>query len=176
MSNQIDRNIYEQQYQHVSLSTLFSNLRDSSDNNDVNRPYRCTICTRGFIRQEHLNRHMRTHTGERPFICKTCQKRFSRSDALTRHKKTHAQQFKRKDQQHIHHHSNGNNTATTTSSSLGNNNTPAYTIIFTESTTFINSITNSQPYACPLNNGCKKTFKYSGHLVRHISTCTSKET
>ncbi|CAG8616345.1 11048_t:CDS:2, partial [Ambispora gerdemannii] len=68
MSNQIDRNVYEQQYQHVSLSTLFSNLRDSSDDDDV-RPHRCSICTRGFVRQEHLNRHMRTHTARHIGTC-----------------------------------------------------------------------------------------------------------
>ncbi|CAG8637678.1 3845_t:CDS:2, partial [Ambispora leptoticha] len=206
MTNQIDRNIYEQQFQQqYQFSTLFSSPRDSSDDDDANRPHKCSICTRGFVRQEHLNRHMRTHTGERPFICKTCQKRFSRSDELTRHEKTHAKPFKRKDQQHIHHHhrksriplvafrntnqyqsassntttlnvnSNGNNTATTASSPLNNTFPYNNNIIFTESTTFINSITNSQPYVCPLNNGCKKTFKCSGHLARHIGTCTSKK-
>ena len=46
-------------------------------------------CGRMFKRQEHLKRHLRTHTMERPYACPKCKKRFSRSDNLNQHLRTH---------------------------------------------------------------------------------------
>ncbi|KAM6493066.1 STE-12 alpha [Amanita muscaria] len=46
-------------------------------------------CGRMFKRQEHLKRHLRTHTMERPYACPRCKKRFSRSDNLNQHLRTH---------------------------------------------------------------------------------------
>ncbi|KAH6890281.1 hypothetical protein B0T10DRAFT_596400 [Thelonectria olida] len=46
----------------------------------------CRHCGRQFKRQEHLNRHERTHTAEKPFPC-DCGQRFSRQDLLARHVK-----------------------------------------------------------------------------------------
>ena len=42
---------------------------------------RCHYCQRMFTRNEHLARHIRSHTREMPFGCSTCGKHFTRQYA-----------------------------------------------------------------------------------------------
>eukprot|EP00158_Paraphelidium_tribonemae_P008714 Partr_v1_DN28658_c2_g1_i2_m50381 putative Zinc finger protein len=60
---------------------------------DQRRQFPCLYenCGKTFVRQEHLMRHTRIHTGEKNFVCAemNCNKRFSRSDELVRHQKIH---------------------------------------------------------------------------------------
>ncbi|KAL0931246.1 regulatory protein (AmdA) [Colletotrichum truncatum] len=46
----------------------------------------CRFCQKQFKRQEHLERHERTHTREQPFSC-DCGRTFSRQDLLSRHQR-----------------------------------------------------------------------------------------
>ncbi|KAG8631383.1 hypothetical protein KVT40_000523 [Elsinoe batatas] len=45
----------------------------------------CTYCGRGFARNEHLQRHVLTHTNLRPFECPICHLTFTRRDLMKKH-------------------------------------------------------------------------------------------
>ncbi|KAK4062783.1 transcriptional regulator family: C2H2 zinc finger and Fungal Specific TF [Trichoderma aggressivum f. europaeum] len=52
---------------------------------------KCDICEATFSRQEHLVRHIKSHTREKPFRCLICGKGFARQDVLSRHRTSHRQ-------------------------------------------------------------------------------------
>lgn len=42
----------------------------------------CSWCSQSFTKDDHLMRHIRTHTREKPFVCGVCRKAFSRQCAM----------------------------------------------------------------------------------------------
>ena len=38
------------------------------------KPYKCTVCGRGFAQLTNLQRHVLTHTGQKPHRCQHCNK------------------------------------------------------------------------------------------------------
>lgn len=50
------------------------------------RPHACIACSKLFVRREHLQRHVRTHTKEKPFQCPDCRRSFGRRDIMCRHR------------------------------------------------------------------------------------------
>jgi uncharacterized Zn-finger protein len=57
---------------------------------NITKRYRCTHaqCTKSFKRNEHLARHILTHSGVKPFVCTRCPRNFSRLDTLQRHQRS----------------------------------------------------------------------------------------
>ena len=51
-------------------------------------------CTKVFQRAEHLNRHMKTHSGEKHFTCPICDRDFNRNDNRGAHYLTHVERAK----------------------------------------------------------------------------------
>ncbi|XP_059621870.1 zinc finger protein 271-like isoform X2 [Phlebotomus argentipes] len=54
------------------------------------KSFLCSICTKSFYRQEHLDRHVKIHMpSEKKFECTVCQKKFNRKDNLRSHMRVH---------------------------------------------------------------------------------------
>ncbi|XP_032363838.1 zinc finger protein 771 [Etheostoma spectabile] len=66
-----------------------SALNSLKHNSRCKKTFSCLECGRRFGQTGHLNRHMRTHTGERPFNCFECDKTFTVKETLKRHMVTH---------------------------------------------------------------------------------------
>ncbi|XP_068438603.1 uncharacterized protein [Clinocottus analis] len=53
----------------------------------TDRPFKCDICGKGFIKVCYLNTHAKVHSGEKPFVCHFCGKAFPTRYSMQRHKK-----------------------------------------------------------------------------------------
>uniref|UniRef100_A0A8C5DH91 C2H2-type domain-containing protein n=1 Tax=Gouania willdenowi TaxID=441366 RepID=A0A8C5DH91_GOUWI len=53
------------------------------------KPFKCDICSKCFVRKQQLQSHMRIHTGEKPFKCDVCSKCFVRKQQLQSHMRIH---------------------------------------------------------------------------------------
>lgn len=51
------------------------------------RPYKCDVCGKGFVKMCYLNTHAKIHSGEKPFVCHICGKAFPKIFSMLRHKK-----------------------------------------------------------------------------------------
>lgn len=50
------------------------------------RPYKCEVCGKGFIKMCLLKAHAKIHSGEKPFVCIICNKAFLKLYSMQRHK------------------------------------------------------------------------------------------
>ena len=58
------------------------------------RPHVCDICNKGFVKREHLTKHLRIHKSDnKRYSCEYCQKAFRDRYELVRHTRRHTGDF-----------------------------------------------------------------------------------
>uniref|UniRef100_A0A8C6TVN6 C2H2-type domain-containing protein n=1 Tax=Neogobius melanostomus TaxID=47308 RepID=A0A8C6TVN6_9GOBI len=72
--------------QNQGLFNLPISLTETDD-----RPFRDSVCVRGFDQEAHLRSHMQMHTAK-PIRCLVCSKEFSQRALLKRHMQTHSEE------------------------------------------------------------------------------------
>ncbi|XP_058825039.1 zinc finger protein 271-like [Topomyia yanbarensis] len=79
------------QRKHKPSKPLWEKPDDSNDTNEgKEKQYVCQVCSKGFQRLEHLERHIKIHIpSEKKFECTQCHKKFNRKDNLRSHMKIH---------------------------------------------------------------------------------------
>ena len=66
----------------------------SKQNGTEDRPHVCDICNKGFVKREHLTKHLRIHKSDnKRYSCEYCQKAFRDRYELVRHTRRHTGDF-----------------------------------------------------------------------------------
>ncbi|CAL4201475.1 unnamed protein product, partial [Meganyctiphanes norvegica] len=68
---------------------LKTGLQQHEGTHSTDRPYICTECGKLFRQPTHLQQHMRIHTGEKPYDCPFCDKSFRQRTILNQHLRIH---------------------------------------------------------------------------------------
>lgn len=68
-------------YTHVKKGAVIKHMKVHSDN----KPYKCSVCNRGFRTQASLVNHENIHTGTKPYHCNACNCKFTTAGEIVRH-------------------------------------------------------------------------------------------
>ena len=154
-----------------------SNVKLHISTHNGEKPYKCQLCQKSFVRSSHVKEHMRIHTGEAPYKCQLCQKLFNFSGNLKMHMRTHTGQKPYKCQ--FCHNSFSQSSNLKTHMITHTEEKPYKCQLCQKS--FVKSSTVKQhmiihtgdaPYKCQL---CQKLFNFSCNLKVHMRTHTGQK-
>lgn len=128
---------------------LLGNKESQKSTNNVNKPYVCHLCSKGFSRTDTLRVHIKSHSGQKPFLCSFCGKTFLSNQHLGVHLLSHSDEkpfkcstcgkrFKASNRMKVHMRQHSGET----------------------------------PYLCIT---CGESFSYRRHLQEHITEHTGKK-
>lgn len=60
-----------------------------NDDDEENKPFKCSVCGKGFKLRSGLQQHERTHSSDRPYVCPDCGKLFRQPTHLQQHMRIH---------------------------------------------------------------------------------------
>lgn len=68
--------------------------QNAQKNSEQPRPHVCDVCQKGFVKREHLTKHLRIHKNDnKRYSCEYCQKAFRDRYELVRHTRRHTGDF-----------------------------------------------------------------------------------
>ena len=79
----------QEQWEECSSEEDLEKLIDHQGLYLAEKPYKCDMCMKTFLRNSQLTTHQRIHTGEKPYKCFECGKSFSDRSNLNTHQRIH---------------------------------------------------------------------------------------
>ncbi|KAK6995068.1 zinc finger protein 239 [Biomphalaria glabrata] len=85
------KDMHDQMEPSLSNEIVSDKIKNSSctDTHQIDKPFTCQICQKGFSYFKTFKKHDLIHTGEKPFKCSICQKGFSTLGNLKQHQLIH---------------------------------------------------------------------------------------
>ncbi|KAI9917477.1 hypothetical protein PsorP6_012530 [Peronosclerospora sorghi] len=165
---------------------------------NVNLPFECSKCLKGFKKRSDLQAHSYVHTGVLPFQCEECGDRFIKRFSLTRHQRKHdahreaatqvyvcdcgeicfdENELKRHQEAHQCARDGNNSTA---DREISKREGSTHVCLVCEQTfcrkqslrahlrTHFESLDERKHYVCPMD-GCEKAYTRSSNLMTHYN-------
>ncbi|CAH0513521.1 unnamed protein product [Peronospora belbahrii] len=162
---------------------------------NVNLPFECAECLKGFKKKNEFQAHSYVHTGVLPFECEECGERFLKRFWLTRHQRKHEANKEADTQVYVcvcgeicfdgdelkshkqSEHTSGDRHGTIVDF---DKQVPTYVCLVCDQTfsrkqylrahlrTHFESLDDRKQYTCPMD-GCDKTYTRSSNLMTHYN-------
>lgn len=136
----------------------------------MDKPYACPECDKSYTRKDHLQGHMRTHTGDRPYKCSECDSTFAYNHVLKNHMRSHTGERPYKCTEcdksfHLRQHLDDHVRAHTGEKPFKCVECDAAFAVRVNLTNHVRIHTGEKPYKC---TECDVAFTQSGSLVSHM--------
>ncbi|EEY56656.1 uncharacterized protein PITG_10209 [Phytophthora infestans T30-4] len=168
---------------------------------NVNLPFECSECLKGFKKKSELQAHSYVHTGVLPFECEDCGERFLKRFWLTRHQRKHEANkdadtqvyvcdcgeicFDEEELKTHKQNEHGNEDGEDAVDDAKAKETPAHLCLVCDQTftrkqylrvhlrTHFESLDERKQYTCPMD-GCDKAYTRKSNLMAHYNAVHDK--